>query len=60
MQSECERWSDEQMLVKHAYVVPSVTVKLRAVSDTWKAVTFQLKITVSPLRELCFLRLSSL
>jgi hypothetical protein len=40
-----EGWSDEQMLVKHAYVVPSVTVKLRAVPVTlWKAVTFQLKL----------------
>ena len=43
-----EGWSDEQMSVKHAF--PSVTVKLRAVSGTlWKAVTFQLKITLSPL-----------
>jgi hypothetical protein len=48
-----EGWSDEQMLVKHAYVVPSVTVKLGAVSDTLcKAMTFQLKITLNPLREL--------
>lgn len=45
-----EGWSDEQMLVKHAYEVPNLTVKLWAVSDTlWKAVTFQLKITLSPL-----------
>jgi len=48
-----EGWSYEQMLVKHAYVVPSETVKLRAVHDTlWKSVTFQLKITLSSLREL--------
>lgn len=48
-----EEWPYEQMLVKHAYVVPSVTAKLRAVPDTLrKAVTFQLKITLSPLREL--------
>jgi len=48
-----EGWSDEQMLVKHACVVPSVTVKLRAMPDAlWKAVAFQLKVTLSPLREL--------
>jgi len=48
-----EGWSDEQMLVKHALVVPSVTVKLRTVPDAlWKAVTFQLKIALRSLREL--------
>ena len=48
-----DKWSGEQMLVKHAFVVLSLTVKLRDVPDTlWKAVTFQLKITLCPLREL--------
>jgi len=48
-----EGLSYEQMLVKHASVGPSLTVKLRAVPDRlWKAVIFQLKITLSPLREL--------